>query len=189
MHRTQAGTPDSDGWYSAESTEGGFSIRLPIPFNDFTGPANDDGTKHSYVIGAKSSEGVRFAAARLPWLMPHTSPQAFLSSTIEGFEKAGTLREKQFHTIDGYVVLDYSIKQGESAAFFRTFALNDGTLILAVEFPSSIDASTVKTYADKFFDSAKILKGIPSGETTASLAYDVNAASGTDQQPKIESQH
>src|SRR5690349_16387402 len=36
MHRLQAGEPDASGWLTAASTEGGFSVRLPLKFNDFT---------------------------------------------------------------------------------------------------------------------------------------------------------
>ena len=36
MHRKQAGEPDETGWMLAESTEGRFSVRMPINFNDFT---------------------------------------------------------------------------------------------------------------------------------------------------------
>ncbi|MDZ4834035.1 MAG: hypothetical protein SGJ27_09690, partial [Candidatus Melainabacteria bacterium] len=36
MHRVQATTKDSSGWYLAASTHGSFSVLLPIPFNDFT---------------------------------------------------------------------------------------------------------------------------------------------------------
>src|SRR5215204_5825093 len=36
MHRTSAGEPDEDGWCLAESTEGGFSVKLPSLFDDLT---------------------------------------------------------------------------------------------------------------------------------------------------------
>ena len=38
MHRQMAGEADADGWYPARSTRGGFSVRLPAQFNDFSFP-------------------------------------------------------------------------------------------------------------------------------------------------------
>lgn len=35
MHRLQAIQPLGDGWHRAQSTEGAFSVELPLPFNDF----------------------------------------------------------------------------------------------------------------------------------------------------------
>src|SRR5437899_11006540 len=35
-HCQAAGEPDEGGWYLAESTEGGYSVKLPNAFNDLT---------------------------------------------------------------------------------------------------------------------------------------------------------
>jgi len=35
MYRSQATAPLPDGWQLATSTKGGFSVELPLPFNDF----------------------------------------------------------------------------------------------------------------------------------------------------------
>ena len=47
MHRVQAGSRNAQGWYDAQSTEGHFSISLPIPFNDFTVRGKDKNGKES----------------------------------------------------------------------------------------------------------------------------------------------
>lgn len=36
MHRVGVSADDGSGWHLAVSSKGSFSIRLPIPFNDFT---------------------------------------------------------------------------------------------------------------------------------------------------------
>ena len=39
LHQRDAGSPDAHGWYSARSTEGHFSVRLPGPFTDVSSTA------------------------------------------------------------------------------------------------------------------------------------------------------
>src|SRR5262245_46057780 len=67
MHRKQAGEPDATGWMLAKSTEGRFSVKMPIRFNDFTvtevnvnAPA-----ERSYIVGARSSEKIALVASRI----------------------------------------------------------------------------------------------------------------------------
>src|SRR5262245_31261465 len=38
FHRKEACDKTSDGWCIARSTNGGFAVELPMPFNDFTVP-------------------------------------------------------------------------------------------------------------------------------------------------------
>jgi hypothetical protein len=64
MHRVGVKADDGSGWHLAVSSKGSFSVLLPIPFNDFT--TNDVATgETTYVIGGKSSEGIKFAAVEL----------------------------------------------------------------------------------------------------------------------------
>src|SRR5437868_12349875 len=65
MHRAGVSADDGSGWHLAVSSKGSFSIRLPIPFNDFTilDPSTGEMT---YAVGGKSSEGIKFSAAELP---------------------------------------------------------------------------------------------------------------------------
>jgi hypothetical protein len=69
MHRAQAGELDSSGWTIVRSTEGGFAVRLPLRFNDFTiADSNPDSpTGKMFIVGAKSAEGVKFTATRITY--------------------------------------------------------------------------------------------------------------------------
>jgi hypothetical protein len=58
-HRLMAGQPDADGWYPATSTEGGFSVRLPAKFQDFTLPTIRG---PMYIVGAERPDGTGFSA-------------------------------------------------------------------------------------------------------------------------------
>ena len=56
MFRSQATVPLPDGWQLATSTKGGFSIEIPLPFNDFRmrAQAEDHVELLADTIGAKS---------------------------------------------------------------------------------------------------------------------------------------
>lgn len=67
MHRLQAVNPIGDGWHRAVSTEGGFEVELPLPFNDFrtTGKTEDGVILRSHSVGAKSEGLVAWSATCL----------------------------------------------------------------------------------------------------------------------------
>jgi hypothetical protein len=56
MFRAQASAPIGDGWHRAASTEGGFSVEVPLAFNDFRlrAETTDKVPTRSYAIGAKT---------------------------------------------------------------------------------------------------------------------------------------
>src|SRR5690554_386827 len=62
MYRIQDTTLSQSGWYFGKSTDGHFSIELPIPFNDFT--LITEGI-FTYVIGSKSQEGYKFSVTEM----------------------------------------------------------------------------------------------------------------------------
>jgi hypothetical protein len=158
MHRLQAGTPDADGWYSAVSTNGSFSVRLPGRFNDFTNPGSDDGTKLCHTLGSQSPGGMKFSATRTPILKPRKSIRDFLNDFAGGYEQTGELTEKNFLMVDGYETLDCTAKDKDVTVQFRVIGLPDGALLLMVEYPNKVAGTAAKQLVAKFFASAKILK-------------------------------
>ena len=63
FHRKEACEPAPDGWCLARSTQGGFSVELPMPVNDFMLPADTlktGGKASAHVVG-----GVYRGAAKL----------------------------------------------------------------------------------------------------------------------------
>lgn len=56
MHRASATDPLGDGWHRAVSTEGGFAVEVPLPFNDFRirSRARDEVEVRSHTIGGKT---------------------------------------------------------------------------------------------------------------------------------------
>ena len=65
MHRTQAEAPLGGGWHLATSTEGAFTVELPMPFNDFRmrTETDDKVELRTHVLGAKSAGLLAFSAS------------------------------------------------------------------------------------------------------------------------------
>src|SRR5438128_5901824 len=76
MHRAGVNIDDGSGWHLAVSSKGSFSVLLPIPFNDFTTHDATTG-ETTYVVGGKSTEGIKFVAVELP---PGAKPPPDLAS-------------------------------------------------------------------------------------------------------------
>jgi hypothetical protein len=159
MHRLQAGSPDPDGWYSATSTNGRFSVRLPIPFNDFSVPADKGSPNIIHAIGSKSKEGVKFGATRVPIIKPRKSCDDFLQQFPRDFENKKVLISKRRFQVDGREALDCAVKKDTSQALFRVVCLKDGAMVMSVEFPLGLAAATVEPLARKFFESVRIEDG------------------------------
>ena len=66
MHRKLAGEADANGWYLAQSTQGGFAVRLPAQFNDFSVPVSrlDNGYEAGIdVVGTQIKDVGKFSAS------------------------------------------------------------------------------------------------------------------------------
>src|SRR2546428_8053361 len=68
MHRAGVDSKDPSGWHLAVSTKGSFSVRMPIPFNDFSIRSSDAkaGEEVTHVIGGKSAEGIKLSVVEVP---------------------------------------------------------------------------------------------------------------------------
>ncbi|WP_437490381.1 hypothetical protein WME75_13560 [Sorangium sp. So ce1014] len=67
MHRLQATQPVGDGWHHAQSTEGSFSVELPLPFNDFRvrSQATDNVEMRTHTVGGKTPGLLAWSASCL----------------------------------------------------------------------------------------------------------------------------
>ncbi len=134
MHRTQAGEPDSTGWMVAASTGGGFSVQLPLKFNDFTVTEADpkSAALRTHVVGARSQEGIKFTASRIVYRKGAESAKSFFSR----FEKAVE-------------------RKGDAVVYRRAVLLESDLLLMIVEAPREHEA-LVEGLAKRFFDSLRI---------------------------------
>lgn len=150
MHRASVNTDDGSGWHPAVSTKGSFSIRVPIPFNDFTTYDARTG-EVSHVIGGKSSEGIKFVVAELPINANTpddlgTIPKSFSSNPAN--KVSGLSRT----TKDGADILSFSVTGAASSAHLRYIRTKSTLYTLSIEFPNA-HREDVAAIKDKFFQS------------------------------------
>jgi hypothetical protein len=155
MHRAGVSADDGTGWHPAVSTKGGFSIRLPIPFNDFSTHDTRAG-EVSHVIGGKSSEGIKFMAVEMPVSAKTPGDLGTIPSSFSS-NPANKVSDVSRQTKDGADVLSFSVTGPASTAHFRYIKLKGMLYTLSIETPNA-HRDTVATMKDKFFGSFK-LKG------------------------------
>src|SRR5262245_22479154 len=155
MHRIGVNTDDGSGWHAAVSTKGAFSVRLPIPFNDFTTRDASTG-EATHAVGGKSSEGIKFMAVEVPVTAKTPDdlgaiPKSFASNA------ANKVSDVNRQTKDGADTLSFSVTGPASTAHFRYIKVNGLLYTLSIETPNAY-RETVAAMKDKFFGSFK-LKG------------------------------
>src|SRR5882757_400736 len=156
MHRIQAGEADASGWILAESTEGGFSVRLPLKFNDFTMETDaKEPTLRIFVVGAKSQEGIKFTATRIVYRKGAESAKHFFSQFERGLG-LGTKPERITpRKIGERPAVDFVLKRASDVAYQRALRLESDLLLMVVESPHSHDA-TAQQFVTPFFDSVVV---------------------------------
>jgi hypothetical protein len=134
MHRVGVNVGDGSGWYLAKSTKGSFSVRLPIPFNDFT--TYDAGTGNaSHVVGGKSSEGVKFAVVEAPI----TAATADLESIPKSFTSnpSNKVSNVTRNSHDGVDTLSFAVDGPSSGGYFRYIRTKERMYMLTIEYPNA----------------------------------------------------
>ena len=152
MHRVQAGEPDTSGWMLASSTEGGFSVRLPLKFNDFTIAESDPKapTARLFVVGGKSEEGIKLTATRIVYRKGAESAKHFFSR----FEKGLDLKPERItpQKVGERPAVDIVLKRASDVGYQRAVLLDSDLILMIIESPRSRDATT-QQLATPFFDS------------------------------------
>jgi hypothetical protein len=155
MHRIQAGEPDASGWMVATSTEGGFSVRLPLKFNDFTVVENDPKAPvlRAFAVGAKSQEGIKFSATRIVYRKGAESAKYFFSRFQKGQDQGGSTPERVTPLRLGErQAVDLVLGRASDVSYQRVVMLGSDLLLMIIESPRSYDA-TAQQFATPFFDS------------------------------------
>ena len=153
MHRLGVNVGDGSGWYLAKSTKGSFSVRLPIPFNDFT--TYDAGTgSASHVVGGKSSEGVKFSVVEVPI----TAATADLESIPKSFTSnpSNKVSNVTRNTRDGADTLSFAVEGPSSGGYFRYVRTKERMYMLTIEYPTAY-RELATAGKDKFFASFELV--------------------------------
>jgi hypothetical protein len=153
MHRVGVSADDGTGWHSAVSTKGGFSIRLPIPFNDFS--THDARTGEvSHAVGGKSSEGIKFMAVEIPVTAKTPDDLGAIPKSFSS-NPANKVADVSRQTKEGAEILSFSVTGPSSTAHFRYVKVKGMLYTLSIEFPNA-HREAVAAMKDKFFGSFKL---------------------------------
>jgi hypothetical protein len=155
MHRAGVISKDPSGWHLAVSTKGTFSVRMPIPFNDFTVRSTDSrtGEEVTHVIGGKSTEGIKLSAVEMP-ASAKSAPS--LEKILADFSaKPGNKVSDVQRAVKGDVdTLSFSVRSAQTSAHVRYIKTKSATYSLTVEFPNT-HRNDVAGVREEFFGSFK----------------------------------
>ncbi len=132
MHRVQATQPLGDGWQLAASTEGGFSVELPLPFNDFRirSEAADHVELRMHTVGAKTPGKLAWTATcvvradgkrGLDGGAPASDEPHALGSPEKAWERALDFDDASCRLIVEAQGSDPLPPEADRARFFRSF--------------------------------------------------------------------
>jgi hypothetical protein len=155
MHRAGVDSKDPSGWHLAVSTKGSFSVRMPIPFNDFTIRSTDlkAGEEVTHVIGGKSVEGIKVSAVEVP---ASTKPSPSLDKILADFSaKPGSKVADVQRASKGDVdTLTFSVSGAQTSAYIRYIRTKSAIYSLIIEFPNA-HRGDVDGVREEFFESFK----------------------------------
>ena len=155
MHRAGVDSKDSSGWYPAVSTKGSFSIRMPIPFNDFTIRSADSkaGDEVTHVIGGKSTEGIKLSAVEIP--ASAKSPPS-LDKILADFsaKPSNKVSDVQRANKGDAETLSFSVNGAQTSAHIRYIKTKSAMYSLTIEFPNA-HRDDVAAIREEFFGSFK----------------------------------
>ena len=156
MHRAGVVSKDPSGWHLAVSTKGSFSVRMPIPFNDFTVRSTDPktGEEVTHVIGGKSTEGIRLSVVEMP-ASARSAPS--LEKILANFSaKQGNKVSDVQRVAKGDVdTLSFFVSGAQTSAHIRYIKTKSATYALTVEFPNA-HRNDVAGIREEFLGSFKI---------------------------------
>ena len=151
VHRQAAGEPGPDGWYEARSTRGGFAVRLPGPFNDFTRQGQDGG-RAVHAVGLTTPRGVRYLA--LAMSSAGEPPTSGLGGLAAAAERDGTLAGRREVVWEGRRGTELYLKRAATMAKVRTYEAGGMRYTLIAEFPPDAEPDVLPD-VDKFLGSLR----------------------------------
>lgn len=151
MHRQLVSVKDRDGWYPAKSTEGGYSVLMPLPFSDFSvvGERTDGSSFKMHVLVGKTVDGVKFTVTSGKW----TAPRPKFEALYEDFKKSGQkISPVTYTTIAGLQHQRFEVKRETTGAYVCHVMSETELFSFIVEFPEGL-RKVVEPLVQKFFDS------------------------------------
>jgi hypothetical protein len=154
MHRKDAGQVDKTGWTLAESTEGRFSVYMPMKFNDFTTIERyPSPVERAYHVGGRSADEIALQATRIVYRKGAATAQEYFARFAKG-EGFGLKPEQVSSTrrVGDMRMVDLRFKQTGSVRYQRIILLESDLMMLSIETPPA-HADIARKLAERFFDS------------------------------------
>ena len=150
IHRVQDTTKDKSGLYFGKSTEGNFSVLLPIPFNDFT---IEGAEVDIYSIGSKSQEGIKFSVTEIE----NRNKNFDLNEFPRMFDDPGDTVEniKREKTKDAESI-SFSVFDKFQGAIIKQVLSRNRVFLMIIEFPIEF-REMVESDFGYFFSSLNII--------------------------------
>ena len=157
MHRKQAGEPDASGWMLAASTEGRFSVSLPLKFNDFTVVEKDQSAPavRTHTVGARSSEKITLQATRIEYRKGAAAAKEYFSRFEKGQAQASATESVTPRKVGALRAVDLALRKGSDVAYQRVVLLDKDLLMLTVDAPKEHE-EIARQLAARFFDSLQV---------------------------------
>ncbi|MDB6026449.1 MAG: hypothetical protein JWM68_2672 [Verrucomicrobiales bacterium] len=152
MYRTQAGVPESDGWYLADSTGGHFKIKLPGPFNDFSMVGiNAEGKKtETSTVGIQTQEKIKFTASLIKVEGGIPDKRKHVEDFLGAFrDSILSTRQIVFKNLTG---TEAKMQGPRGAAVMRIIPTDSAFYMLIAEYPVAFE-SQVQELVPGFMDS------------------------------------
>jgi hypothetical protein len=151
IHRVQAGEPGEDGWYSARSTGGRFSVKLPNKYNDVAIHSRENGLVGTlHMLSSVTGQGCKFAA------LFTTDHRRVIDRFKRDLELSQTEKSLSVSKYKNHVALESTTtargSDGMGIGMTRRILAPDGLFMMVVSCPIE-QAEYAKGNARKFFDS------------------------------------
>lgn len=153
-HRKQAGELDASGWTTAASTHGGFSVRLPLKFDDSTTETpNSSEIAKLFIVGGINAGKQTFMAMKMQLRGKDAPKHFFARIKTTGVHPGRAVKKFLLH---GREVADLSLRGSEAFTYVRYVQLPDGVIMLRADIPRTRRTIPPLAKIRKFFDSLRI---------------------------------
>ena len=151
MHRIQDTTINKFGQYYGKSTEGNFSVLLPIPFNDFTLKSEEVIT---YAIGSKSQEGIKFSVLEI--VKDEKTKIVDLDAMLKNaYEPTITFENIKKEKTNNRESISYTVSDNSMGAIIKYINAEKSFFTMIIEFPIQYRKMVEENFT-YFFDSLYI---------------------------------
>lgn len=152
MHRLQARGQVRAGTMLAESTGGGFSVRMPFSFNDFSMLTPSGDVLRSCAIGTETEKGLKMIASRLVYADKRKLVGLLARAKAS---PPGTQFSATDLTANDWPATDLVITGRGWVTWMRWIVTDTDAFALSVEAPAALE-SAAQPLVKPFFDSLKL---------------------------------